>query len=196
MLSFTPTPPPAVRLWHTGTVLLNRPSIGSWVSYGLGSESDDLPSFVALGGGGSATRSGFLPAQHQGTPFNNAELDPVNMIPDLQNKWTDQDGQRRQLDAQQSLNREYGSSFGADEFLEGRIQSMESAYRMQFAALDAFDVRKEPTAIREEYGTSTFATGCLLARRLVERGVRYVHVGSGGWADHKDIGKNYRKTCP
>src|SRR5438093_1499011 len=98
-----------------------------------------------------------LPTQHQGTPFNNAELDPVNMIPDLQNKWTDQLGQRRQLDAQQTLNWEYSKSFGADEYLEGRIQSMESAYRMQFAALDAFDVRKEPAAIREEYGTGTFA---------------------------------------
>src|SRR4029434_439957 len=134
-----------------------------------------------LGGGGSATRSGFLPTQHQGTPFSNAELDPVNMIPDLQNKWTDQLGQRRQLDAQQALNREYSSSFGADEYLEGRIQSMESAYRMQFAALDAFDVRKEPAAIREEYGTGTFATGCLLARPLVERRVRCERARLRGW---------------
>jgi hypothetical protein len=116
MYSFNPTHTPALSLWHTGTVLLNRPSIGSWVSYGLGSENDNLPTFVALGGtGGSATRTGFLPAQHQGTPFNNAELDPANMIPDLQNKWTDKDGQRRQLDAQQALNREYSNSFGADE---------------------------------------------------------------------------------
>ena len=197
MYSFNPTHTPAVSLWHTGSVLLNRPSIGSWVSYGLGSENDNLPSFVALGGGGgSATRTGFLPAQHQGTSFNNAELDPVNMIPDLQNRWTDAGGQRRQLDAQQALNREFSQSFGADEFLEGRIQSMEAAYRMQFAALDAFDVRKEPAAIREEYGAGTFATGCLLARRLVERGVRYVHVGFGGWDDHKDLERNYRKNCP
>ena len=118
------------------------------------------------------------------------------MIPDLQNKWTDKDGLRRQLDAQQALNREFSRSFGADDYLEGRIQSMESAYRMQFAALDAFDVRKEPAAIRDEYGTSNFATGCLLARRLVERGVRYVHVGFSGWDDHKDIERNYRKNCP
>jgi hypothetical protein len=196
MYSFNPTHTPAVSLWHTGTVLLNRPSIGSWVSYGLGSENDNLPSFVALGGGGSATRSGFLPAQHQGTPFNHSELDPVNMIPDLRSRWADQQGQRRQLDAQQALNREYSSAFGPDEYLEGRIESMESAYRMQFAALEAFDVRKEPLAIREEYGMGTFANGCLLARRLVERGVRYVHVGFSGWDDHKDLEKNYRKNCP
>lgn len=196
MYSFNPTHTPAVSLWHTGTVLLNRPSIGSWVSYGLGSENDNLPTFVALGGGGSSTRAGFLPAQYQGTPFNQAEPDPVNMIPDLQNKWADREGVRRQLDAQQALNREFSNTFGADEYLEGRIRSMESAYRMQFAALEAFDVRKEPTSIREEYGNGNFATGCLLARRLVERGVRYVHVGSGGWDDHKDIEKNYRKNCP
>jgi len=197
MYSFNPTHTPALSLWHTGTVLLNRPSIGSWVSYGLGSENDNLPTFVALGGaGGSAARAGFLPAEHQGTAFNNSEADPVNMIPDLQNKWTDREGQRRQLDVLQALNREYGSSFGSDDFLEGRIQAMESAYRMQFAAIDAFDVRNEPAAIREEYGTGTFANGCLLARRLVERGVRYVHVGSGGWDDHKDLEKNYRKNCP
>jgi len=197
MYSFNPTHTPALSLWHTGTVLLNRPSIGSWVSYGLGSENENLPTFVALGGaGGSAARSGFLPAAHQGTPINTGETDPVNMIPDLQNKWADRDAQRRQLDALGDLNREYSRSFGADDFLEGRIQSMEAAYRMQFAALDAFDVRLEPQSIREEYGTGQFANGCLLARRLVERGVRYVHVGNGGWDDHKDLEKNYRKNCP
>ena len=124
------------------------------------------------------------------------EVEPEKMIPDLRNKWVDKDGQRRQLDAMQALNREYSQSFGGDEYLEGRIKSMESAYRMQFAAMDAFDARKEPESVRAEYGTGPFANGCLLARRLVERGVRYVHVGSGGWDDHKDIEKNYRKNCP
>ncbi len=203
MYSFNPTHTPALSLYHTGTVLLNRPSLGSWVSYGLGSENENLPSFVALdsgfgggGLGGSATRAGFLPAEHQGTPFNDAEVEPEKMIPDLRNKWVDKDGQRHQLDAIQAMNREYSQTFGGDEYLEGRIKSMESAYRMQFAAIDAFDARKEPEAVREEYGTGPFANGCLLARRLVERGVRYVHVGSGGWDDHKDIEKNYQKNCP
>jgi uncharacterized protein (DUF1501 family) len=195
--SFNPTHTPATSLWNTGSVLHNRPSIGSWVSYGLGSLNDDLPAFVGLSGArGSALRTGFLPARHQGTPFNNAEIDPVDMIPDLQNKWMDQAGQRRQLDAIQTLNREFSRSFGGDEYLEGRTQSLESAYRMQYAAVDAFDVRNEPESIREEYGTGTFATGCLLARRLVERGVRYVHVDAGRWDDHKDIEKNYRSKCP
>jgi hypothetical protein len=189
-------------LCHTGTVLLNRPSMGSWVSYGLGTENQNLPSFVALdsggagGLGGSATRAGFLPSQHQGVPFNDAEVEPEKMIADLRNKKLDKDAQRKQLDAVQALNREYGESFGADSFLDGRIESMEAAFRMQFAATDAFDVRRESEATRAEYGENPFANGCLMARRLVERGVRYVHVGSNGWDDHKDIEGEYHKKIP
>jgi hypothetical protein len=203
MYSFNPTHTPALSLWFTGTVLLNRPSIGSWVSYGLGSENKNLPSFVALapggaggGLGGSATRSGFLPAEHQGTPLDSGEAEPEKMIPDLRNKWIDADEQRKQLDAIQALNRQYSNSFGGDEFLEGRIQSMESAYRMQTAAMEAFDLRKEPETIRAEYGLNKSGNGCLLARRLVERGVRYVHVNLGQWDDHKDLKENYLKNCP
>jgi Protein of unknown function (DUF1501) len=202
MYSFNPTHTPALSLCHTGTVLLNRPSIGSWISYGLGSENQNLPSFVALdsggagGLGGSATRAGFLPSQHQGVPFNDNEVEPEKMIADLRNKKLDKDAQRKQLDAMQALNREYSASFGADAFLEGRIESMEGAFRMQFAATDAFDIRKESDATRAEYGEGPFANGCLMARRLVERGVRYVHVGSNGWDDHKDIEKEYHKKIP
>jgi hypothetical protein len=204
MYSFNPTHTPSLSLYHTGTILLNRPSMGSWISYGLGSENQNLPSFVALdsgqggagGLGGSVTRAGFLPAEHQGTPFNDAEIEPEKMIPNLQNKWLDPKAQRRQLDAVQALNKDFSDSFGADEYLNGRIKSMEAAYRMQFEAMDAFDIRKEPDSIREEYGKDPFANGCLLARRLVERGVRFVHVGSGGWDDHKDIQTSYLKHCP
>jgi hypothetical protein len=203
MYSFNPTHTPASSIYHTGTVLLNRPSFGSWVSYGLGKENDNLPSFVALdangaggGLGGSATRAGFLPAEHQGTPFNDSEVEPEKMIPDLRNTRLDKEAQRRQLDAMQALNRQHQNDFGGDDYLEGRIQSMESAYKMQFAAMEAFDVRTEPQAIRDEYGTGSFANGCLLARRLVERGVRFVHVASPGWDDHKDLEKNYLKNCP
>src|SRR5260370_41008298 len=101
------------------------------------------------------------------------------MIPDLRNKWSDPAAQRRQMDALQALNRSYSSSFGADEFLEGRIKSMEAAYRMQFEALDVFDVRKEPDAIRTESGSTPFATGGLLARPLGDGGVRYTHITHG-----------------
>jgi hypothetical protein len=203
MYSFNPTHTPGLSLYHTGTILLNRPSIGSWISYGLGSENQNLPSFVALdsgtaggGLGGSATRSGFLPAEHQGTFFSDSEVEPEKMIPNLRNKWMDTAAQRKQLDAVQALNRNFSASFGNDDYLDGRIKSMEAAYRMQSEATDAFDIRKESEATRTEYGSSPFANGCLLARRLVERGVRFVHVGSGGWDDHKDLEKNYRLHCP
>ena len=202
MYSFNPTHTPSLSLYHTGTILLNRPSMGSWISYGLVTENQNLPSFVALdsgaagGLGGSATRAGFLPAEHQGTPFNDSEVEPEKMIPNLQNKFLDAKAQRRQLDALQELNQGYSDSFGADDYLNGRIKSMEAAYRMQFEAMDAFDIRKETDATREAYGKTPFANGCLLARRLVERGVRFVHVGSGGWDDHKDIEKSYLKNCP
>ena len=202
MYSFNPTHTPSLSLYHTGTILLNRPSTGSWISYGLGTENQNLPSFVALdsgnagGLGGSATRAAFLPAEHQGTPFNDSEVEPEKMIPNLRNKFLDAKAQRRQLDALQDLNQGYSESFGADDYLNGRIKSMEAAYRMQFEAMDAFDIRKETDSTREAYGKTPFANGCLLARRLVERGVRFVHVGSGGWDDHKDIEKSYLKNCP
>ncbi len=204
MYSFNPTHTPALGLYHTGTILLNRPSLGSWISYGLGTENQNLPAFVALdsgaggagGLGGSVTRSGFLPAEHQGTSFSDSETAPEKMIQNLQNKWMDAKTQRRQLDALQEVNRGFSNSFGQDDYLEGRIKSMEAAYRMQFEAMDVFDIRKEPQAVRDEYGDNPFGHGCLLARRLVERGVRFVHVGSGGWDDHKDIEKEYRKKVP
>jgi arylsulfatase A-like enzyme len=117
----------------------------------------------------------------------------------LKNKWLPPNAQRRQLDAVQALNKLHAQSFGPDDFLESRIQSMEAAYRMQFEALDVFDIRKEPESIRAEYGASPFGNGCLLARRLVEKGVRYVHVyhnAGQDWDDHKDIEKNLRGRCP
>ena len=204
MYTFNPTHTPARSLFHTGSILATRPSTGAWISYGLGSENENLPSFVVLspdggGSGGSLSRAGFLPAEHQGITFSSSETEPEKMIPDLRNSWLDAKAQRRQLDAIRALNRTHVESFGADEFLEGRIKSMESAYRMQFEAMDVFDLRKESQEIRTEYGSTPFANGCLLARRLVESGVRYVHINYGAgqvWDDHKDIEKNLRQRCP
>jgi hypothetical protein len=199
MYSFNPTHTPSVSLYHTGSILLNRPSIGSWVTYGLGSENQNLPSFVALGEsslGGSSARAGFLPSETQGTPVNNTELDPEKMIPNLRNEKLDRNAQRQQLDAVQALNQGFSQSFGADSFLDGRIQSMEAAYRMQFEAMDVFDIRKETAETRALYGDNPLGNGCLLARRLVEKGVRYVNLGFGYWDDHKDIESAYRKKMP
>jgi hypothetical protein len=203
MYTFNPTHTPARSLIHTGSILATRPSLGSWIVYGLGTENDNLPGFVALSeniaGGGALLRAGFLPAEYQGTPLSDTETEPEKMISDLKNRWMGTEAQRRQMDALQALNREFSGSFGSDSFLEGRIQAMESAFRMQFEASDVLDVRKEPESVREAYGNTSFANGCILARRMVERGVRYVHVYYGAgqvWDDHKDIEKNLRERCP
>ena len=134
----------------------NRPSMGSWISYGLGSENENLPSFVALGSNGSGpqTRSAFLPTEYQGVGFQINDPDPEKIIPNLRNKQVDAAAQRADMDALLGLNQNYSKSFGADSFLEGRIKSMETAYRMQFEALELFDIRKEPESIREEYGNT------------------------------------------
>ncbi len=202
MYTFNPTHLPARSLFHTGSILAQRPSTGAWISYGLGTENENIPSFVVLSpdrGEASHSRAGFLPSEHQGIVFTDAEVEPEKMITDLRNTQLAPDAQRRQLDAIQALNRNFDDSFGTDPFLEGRIKSMESAYRMQFEAIDLFDIRKESEATRAEYGTTPFAHGCLLARRLVEKGVRYVHVNYGAgqvWDDHKDIDDNLKKRCP
>jgi hypothetical protein len=203
MYTFNPTHTPARNLFHTGTVLATRPSTGAWLSYGLGSENDNLPAFVVLtpggGSGGNISRTAFLPAEYQGIPFNDAEVEPEKMIPNLRNRWADAGQQRRELDAVQQLNRGYSEQFGADAYLEGRIKSMEQAYKMQFEALDVFDIRKESEKTRQEYGSTPFANGCLLARRLAEKGVRYIHVNYGAgqvWDDHKGINDALKKRCP
>ena len=203
MYTFNPTHLPGRNLFHSGSVLSTRPSVGSWVSYGLGTENDNLPSFIVLTPQGNAerstTRSGFLPPEHQGITFNNSSVEPDKMIPDLRNPTLDETKQRMDLDLLQRLNQRFGTSFGEDAYLDGRIKAMETAFRMQSEAVDLFDVRKEPQTIREEYGETPFGNGCLLARRLVESGVRYVHVNydSGQpWDDHTKVEENLRKRVP
>ena len=203
MYTFNPTHLPGRNLFHSGTVLATRPSIGAWVSYGLGTENQNLPSFIVLTPQGNAertaTRSAFLPPEHQGITFNNGSVEPEKMIPDLRNPWLDEKRQRGDLDLLQRMNQRFGTSFGEDGFLDGRIKSMESAFRMQSEAMDLFDVRREPEAIRTEYGTTPFGNGCLLARRLVESGVRYVQVNydSGQpWDDHADVAQKLRGRVP
>ena len=202
MFTFNPTHTPARNLIHSGNIASTRPTLGSWVSYGLGSENRNLPGFVALCDSPnrkSLWRSGFLPAEHQGAHFNHTETDPKKMIRYLTNDELGPQAQREQLDLLKTFNSRHLAATGPDAFLESRIAAMETAYRMQFEAMDAFDVRKEPQKIREEYGDTPFGNGCLLARRLVERGVRYVHLFSGPgqpWDDHKDINENLIKRCP
>jgi uncharacterized protein (DUF1501 family) len=202
MHTFNPTHTPARSLFHSGNIAATRPSMGSWISYGLGSDNQNLPGFVVLspgGGGGAGLRSGFLPGCHQGVAFDDSVTDPERMISHLRNRQLTPTAQREQLDLIQQLNHDHQQQVGGDEFLDARIQAMETAFRMQVEATEAFDVRREPTSVREQYGSSPFANGCLLACRLVERGVRTVHVYYGPgqpWDDHGRINQNLRGRCP
>ena len=192
---------PALLLMNNGTMTPKVPSMGAWMSYGLGTENANLPAYIVLCPGRPVRfsilwNSAFLPSQHQGVYINHSKIAPKEMIPWLRNAKLDPAAQRRQLDLMQALNREHLAQQGTpDPALEGRIAAMETAYRMQFAATDAFDISKEPERVREAYGKGHFANGCLLARRLSERGVRFIQVYYGNgqpWDTHR----NHNKTTP
>ena len=194
---------PALFLMNNGTITPTRPSFGSWLTYGLGAENADLPGYVVLCPGrpvrfSELWSSGFLPGEYQGTYINHTNLDPKAMVPHSQSAMLAPAAQRRQLDLVQRLNRQHAEAVGGDDRLEVRILALETAYRMQFAATDAFDVSREPAAIRAEYGTSHYANACLLARRLVERGVRCVQVYYGNgqpWDTHSNHNDTTRKLA-
>lgn len=195
---------PALLLMNNGTMTERVPSMGSWLSYGLGSENANLPSFVVLCPGKPVRfsilwTSAFLPAQHQGVYINHSNLDPKQMIPWLTNVRLGRAEQRRQLDLMQALNAEHLlARGGANVALNGRIQAMETAFRMQAAATDAFDVNLEPLQMREMYGSSHFSNGCLMARRLVERGVRFVQLYYGNgqpWDSHSNHDATTRRLA-
>ena len=151
---------PALLLMNNGTMTPKVPSMGAWMSYGLGSENRNLPSYMVLCPGKPVRfsilwNSAFLPAKHQGVYINHSKIEPDHMIPWLRNDKIAPDAQRRQLDLAKELNREHlALRGGADQALQGRIEAMETAYRMQFEATDAFDISREPESIRESYGKS------------------------------------------
>jgi hypothetical protein len=183
---------PALYQMNNGTITPRRPSMGSWFLYGLGSENQNLPGYVVLCPGrpvrfAELWTSGFLPAQFQGTYINHSNLSPAAMIPFLKNGAMNPTSQREQLDLLQSLNREHLRQRGVDDQLDARIESLETAFRMQTEAAEAFDISLEPKTIRAEYGSGKFADACLLARRLAERGVRFtqIYYGNGQpWDTH------------
>lgn len=182
---------PAQLFVNTGSTQFGRPSMGSWVTYGLGSESQDLPGFVVfISGGGqpdagtSCWSSGFLPTVYQGVPFR-SQGDPVLFLSNPAGM--SQETRRQSLDALRKLN-EFHLAAAGDPEIATRIASYELAYRMQTSAPELMDISKEPPAIHEMYGTepgkTSFANNCLLARRLVERGVRFVQLYHRGWDNH------------
>jgi len=199
-----PNHEPSFLLMNTGESRLVRPSMGSWVTYGLGTENQNLPAYVSMCPGGMPLlesqnwQSAFLPGIFQGSYVDTRSTDPEKLIENIRNKIVPDGAQRKQLELLLKLNRQHQAARDADPQLEARIQSFELAYRMQSEATDAFDVSKEPKNVLEAYGPGDQARSILLARRLVERGVRFVQVSHGPvqpWDSHDDLEKEHRRLA-
>ncbi len=193
---------PGQSLLMTGSTQFGRPTIGAWVSYGLGSESQDLPGFVVLNsgrgtsGGSLNWSSGFLPSTYAGVVFRSSG-DPILYLPNPPG--ITRETQRARLDAIVKLNQDHLRETG-DLAIASRIHSYELAFRMQMAAPDLLDFSKESQATLDMYGvgkepTRPYAMNCLLARRMVERGVRVVMLAHASWDDHQELNKKLKKNC-
>ena len=186
---------PSLLLMSCGHQLPGHPSMGSWITYGLGSENENLPGFVVLCPGNPTVgpplwSSGFLPNSLQGAHIRNNETEPEELVRNIRNATLGPDDQKRQLTLLDRLNRSYLGRLGYQPALESSIEAMEVAFRMQTEAPRVFDITKEKESIRSRYGESDFGRGCLMALRLVEHGVRMVQVFYGDfqpWDSHDDI---------
>ena len=192
---------PAQIFMNTGSTQFGRPSMGAWVTYGLGSESQNLPGFVVLSSGGGTSGGasnwgcGFLPTVYQGVPFRRSGdpilslSNPAGITPEMQ---------RKSLDTLKALNEHHLDVWGDPE-IATRINSFEMAYRMQSSAPELMDITKESKETIEMYGAepgkASFANNCLLARRLVERGVRFVQLFHEAWDHHSDVTGGVRNQC-
>ena len=199
--------PQSVYQMNTGNILMGRPSVGSWVAYGLGTENQNMPAFVVLpdpGGGAKggppAWGSGYLPATYQGTLMRAGSNPILHLQPP---KEISGEQQRRALDLIRRLNQQHLEARDVDEELQARFNSYELAFRMQSAAPQVVDLTEETEPTKKLYGigekqTDEFGTRCLLARRMIERGVRFVQLYSGdtgGWDAHKDVESNHSEYC-
>src|ERR1700722_11548759 len=199
-----PNHEPSLLLMNCGEARMNRPSMGSWVTYGLGSENQNLPGFIVMCPGGYPIQesqnwqAGFLPGTFQGTYIDTQHTDINKLIQFIRNTYSTPREQRRQLDLLMQLNQKHLEQRQKEAALEARIQSFEMAYRMQSDASDAFDITREPKHILDLYGTGTQARQILIARRLLERGVRFVQVWSGAgqpWDSHDDLEKQHGRLA-
>ncbi len=202
---------PALLQMNNGTITPTRPSMGAWFLYGLGSENANLPGYVVLCPGRPVRfsilwNSAFLPSEYQGTYINHSTIDPEKMLPHLRNVRWDRQTQREQLDLLRQLNAEQTAAQASTQsaahrghsMLDARLESMETAFRMQFEGSEAFDLNRETKQTRAAYGDGHFANGCLLARRLAERGVRFVQVYYGNgqpWDTHSGHDGTVPKLC-
>jgi hypothetical protein len=196
-----PNHEPSLGLLNCGEARLNRPSLGSWITYGLGSMNHNLPGYIAMCPGGMPIRrtknwqAGFLPSAFQGAYVNTDHESVDKLVEFIRNGSLDSKRQREQLDLLLAFNQRHLAERQKDTQLEARVQSFELAYRMQMEASDAFDIMKEPEAVRAMYGVKpgpegSFARQCLIARRLLERGVRFLQLWTGDgqpWDNHDDV---------
>ena len=189
----------ATIMMNTGSIRFTRPSVGSWVTYGLGSENQNLPGFIALSPGGVGARNlqaAFLPGAFQGTSVNTQNTSIDKLIENIKNSYVALPEQRRQLDLLHQLNEVHSVKLKKDGQLEARLQAYEMAYQMQIEATDAFDISKEPESVRAMYGVErTQGRQMLIARRLLEKGVRFVQVWHGGWDHHSNLATALRNKA-
>ena len=204
MQADVPNHEPSLWLMNCGESRQPRPSFGSWLTYGLGSENQNLPGFIAMCPGGYPItgaqnwRSSFLPGAYQGTYIDTQHADAEKLVAHIRNHQLQPAEQRRQLDLVQALNARHQSERPAQPLLEARIQAFELAYRMQSEATDAFDLAQEPESVHAQYGAGTHARQLMIARRLLERGVRFVQVWSGAgqpWDNHSNLEAEHRKLA-
>lgn len=204
MRADVPNHEPSLMLMNCGEARLVRPSLGSWLTYGLGSENQNMPGFVTMCPGGYPIQesqnwqAGFLPGVYQGTYIDTKNTDLDKLVENIRNKTVSSKQQRAQLDLLQQLNLDHQRKRQNDAQLESRVQSFELAYRMQMDAADVFDITREPASIREMYGDGVQGRQMLIARRMIERGVRFVQVWHGQgqpWDSHDEIEKNHRKLA-
>jgi len=203
MYAQVPNHEPSLMLMNCGDSVQARPSVGAWVLYGLGAENQNLPGFVAMCPGGYPIKdaenwqSGFLPGAYQGTFIDPKHSDIEKLIENIRSPHANLQTQRQQLDLLQRLNMQHRQS-RSDQRLDARIESFELAFRMQMEATEAFDLARETQATREMYGDGVHGRQTLIARRLIERGVRYVQLWHGAgqpWDNHNDIENNHRKLA-
>ncbi len=204
MKADVPNHEPSLMLMNTGEARLVRPSMGSWVTYGLGTENSNLPGFIAMCPGGYPIQesqnwqSAFLPGSYQGTYIDTSHTDVEKLVENIRNREAGGAEQQRRLDLLQELNRKHWEQRQRDARLETRLQSFELAFRMQVDATDAFDTSREPESVRRMYGDGVQGRQLLVARRLVERGVRFVQVWHGPgqpWDNHDDLEVNHRRLA-
>jgi hypothetical protein len=201
-----PNHEPALLQMHTGNLQPIRPSFGSWLLYGLGTENQNLPGYIVLRPspkivvGPALWSNSFLPAEYQATSVMTADMNVEKLVANIHNPRLGADEQREQLDLLGALNRRHLAQRGGDPQLEGQIRAMETAFRMQSEAMETFDISREPTEVRAAYGDTPFARSCLLARRLLEGGVRvvtvyYTSADNQPWDTHTNHNERHPQLC-